>query len=1001
MAVDFLNIEQKAQYGKFNHDPNDLQLARYFHLDKTDRVFISGRRGESNKLGLALELTTVRFLGCFVDMSLIPLNVQYFVAKQLEINDFYNVYQDYSKREPTRREHRTLIRKYYNYYELSDLNFNFKLSRLLYARSWISNERPSLMFDFATAWLIQHKILLPGVSTLIRLISEIRERTNTRLLAQLAALPDELQKQQLKDLLSISDGSNSSRFDKLKHRPTHVSSTTFKSAISRYIEFKTIGIQSLNFKHIPLLRLKNLSRYASMTSMHKILRMPEDKQIAVLVVFVYEFEKMALDDALDILDMLITRITTQAKKVSRQKRLRTLKDLDKSALLLAKACALILDEEHIKINELRKNIFDSVAPETLAASISTVKTLATASDYKFQDEMIEQYGHVRRFLPHLLKNVAFKGSTAGKTTLTALDYLRELDAKPKKSLEHAPVEIIPKSWQRLVIETDGDINKQAYTLCLLEQLQDKLRRRDIYVENCERWSDPRKKLLSDADWTQNKLQICRTLGHSIDAEEAIKNLTSTLNNAYQQVLKNFATNTEVKIETIGDKSSLTIANLDKLNESESLLTLRQQVMNFLPDIDLTELLLEINAHTHFTDEFTHVSEANSRADDLEISLCAVLLSEACNIGIEPFVKENNPALTRHRLHWVKQNYIRVETLTAANNCLVNHHTKNALSQQWGDGDVASADGMRFVSSVKTINSGANKKYFGSDRGITWYNFISDQFSGFHAVVVPGTLRDSIFVLEGLLEQQTGLNPTEIMTDTAGSSDIIFGLFWLLGYQFSPRLADAGESSLWRIEKEANYGVLNDLVTHQIKINRLIEQWEDMLRIAGSLKLGKIQASELIRSLLKNERPSSLARGIIELGRINKSIYLLNYIDNKNYRRRILTQLNRGEGRHAVARIIAHGQRGEISKRYREGQEDQLGALGLVTNAVVLWNTLYMESAITHMKNQGEVIKKEDISRLSPLQHSHINVLGHYSFKLTDAISSGKLRPLNLKIKNEY
>ncbi len=120
--------------------------------------------------------------------------------------------------------------------------------------------------------------------------------------------------------------------------------------------------------------------------------------------------------------------------------------------------------------------------------------------------------------------------------------------------------------------------------------------------------------------------------------------------------------------------------------------------------------------------------------------------------------------------------------------------------------------MRFVTPVKTVNSGPNRKYFGSGRGITWYNFVSDQYSGFHGIVIPGTLRDSIFVLEGLLEQQTGLNPVEIMTDTAGTSDIIFGLFWLLGYQFSPRLADAGEAVFWRADKAANYGALDKLAT---------------------------------------------------------------------------------------------------------------------------------------------------------------------------------------------
>jgi TnpA family transposase len=404
--------------------------------------------------------------------------------------------------------------------------------------------------------------------------------------------------------------------------------------------------------------------------------------------------------------------------------------------------------------------------------------------------------------------------------------------------------------------------------------------------------------------------------------------------------------------------------------------------------------LEIHAHTGFANEFTHVSESNARADDLHISICAVLLAEACNIGLEPLIKHNIPALTRHRLNWVKQNYMRSETLTSGNSQLVDYQTKIPLAQAWGGGEVASADGMRFVTPVRTINSGPNKKYFNSERGITWYNFISDQFSGFHGIVVPGTLRDSIFVLEGLLEQQTRLNPTEIMTDTAGASDMIFGLFWLLGYQFSPRLADAGESVFWRIDMNANYGALDELACSCVKMNRITQHWDDMLWIAGSLKLGTIQASELIRSLLKSERPSSLAKAIIEAGRINKTIYLLNYIDNKEYRRRILTQLNRGEGRHAVARIICHGQRGEIRKRYREGQEDQLGALGLVTNAVVLWNTLYMEAALNHMREKGIQVKEEDITRLSPLQHIHINVLGHYSFTLTELISKGRLRPLN-------
>src|SRR5205807_6484732 len=109
-----------------------------------------------------------------------------------------------------------------------------------------------------------------------------------------------------------------------------------------------------------------------------------------------------------------------------------------------------------------------------------------------------------------------------------------------------------------------------------------------------------------------------------------------------------------------------------------------------------------------------------------------------------------------------------------------------------------------------------------------------------------------------------------------------------------------------------------------------------------------------------------------LRRIPKTLYLLTYIDDENYRRRILTQLNRGESRHSVARAVFHGQRGELRQRFREGQEDQLGALGLVVNAIVLWNTLYMEAALTQMRAEGLAVQAADVARLSPLVHKHIN-----------------------------
>ncbi|AVT92133.1 transposase [Klebsiella michiganensis] len=957
------------------------------------------RRGRHNRLGIALQLTTARFLGTFLsDLMQIPPGVQFYVARQLNIR-YPEIISRYAQRENTRWEHHGLIRQHYSYHDFGDFPWSFRLKRLLYTRAWLSNERPGLMFDFATAWLLQNKVLLPAASTLTRVIGEIRERATRRLWRKLAALPNRWQTAQLAGLLEIPEGQRLSVMEHLKRGPVTISGPAFTEALERYTRLRSLEFSCLNFTGLPAIQLRNLARYAGMASVKYISRMPEERRLAILTAFVKAQEISALDEAVDVLDMLILNITREAKKTGQKKRLRTLKDLDRAALLLARACALLLDEDTAD-DLLRKTIFSSVSVARLAESVEKVNELARPQDTNFQDEMVEQYGRVRRFLPALLRDLHFRAAPDGEHTLAAIHYLAELNGSKKRILDDAPEHIISGPWKRLVYDADGRIQRAGYSLCLLERLQDALRRRDIWLENSDRWGDPRQKLLQGEEWQAQRVPVCRALGHPTNGSKASEQLAAQLDETWKTVASRFDRNTAVDICNEGKHPSLTISSLDKLDEPPALIQLSSRVRQLLPPVDLTELLLEIDARTGFTREFSHVSESGARAQDLHISLCAVMLAEACNIGHEPLIKHNIPALTRHRLSWVKQNYIRAETLVSANARLVDFQSSLALAGYWGGGEVASADGMRFVTPVKTVNSGPNRKYFGSGRGITWYNFVSDQYSGFHGIVIPGTLRDSIFVLEGLLEQQTGLNPVEIMTDTAGTSDIIFGLFWLLGYQFSPRLADAGEAVFWRADKAANYGALDKLARGCVDLSKIESHWDEMMRVAGSLKLGTIHASELIRSLLRSTRPSGLAQAIMEVGRVNKTLYLLNYIDDEDYRRRILTQLNRGEGRHAVARAICYGQRGEIRKRYREGQEDQLGALGLVTNAVVLWNTLYMQEALSHLRSIGEGPEDEHIARLSPLMHGHINMLGHYTFTLPEDIMKGELRPLNLNLNNE-
>ena len=431
----------------------------------------------------------------------------------------------------------------------------------------------------------------------------------------------------------------------------------------------------------------------------------------------------------------------------------------------------------------------------------------------------------------------------------------------------------------------------------------------------------------------------------------------------------------MRFERIDGKDELILSTLDKVEEPASLLALRNTVAARLPRVDLPEILIEIAGRTGFTAAFTHVSERAARVTDLCVSVCAVLLAEACNTGLEPLVRQDMQSLRRDRLSWVSQNYLRDETLTAANARLVAAQNGIPLAHAWGGGEVASADGLRFVVPVRTVHAGPNPKYFGIGRGVTYYNLVSDQFTGLHGITVPGTLRDSLVLLAVVLEQQTELQPTQIMTDTGAYSDVVFGLFRLLGYRFSPRLADIGGTRFWRIDPHADYGTLNSLARQCVKLDRITPHWDDMLRTVGSLKLGRVPATGIMRTLQVGDRPTRLAQAFAEFGRIDKTIHTLTYLDDETKRRATLIQLNRGEGRHSLARAVFHGKRGELRQRYREGQEDQLGALGLVVNMIVLWNTIYMQAALEQLRAEDHPVREEDVVRLSPLGHEHINMLG--------------------------
>jgi TnpA family transposase len=784
LPVSFLTEQQRNRYGHFDGEPTPEQLDRYFHLDDRDRQLVYAHRGDHNRLGFAIQLCTARFLGTFLeDLSDVPVGIINCLAHQLQI-DQLSCFFHYRDSE-TRWDHAAEIRQHCGLREFSEPGSQFRLNRWLYALCWTGTDRPGVLFDRATTWLIAQKVLLPAVTTLERHVAHLRNRVEERVWSMLATAASPETRPKLEALLAIPDGGHQSLFDHLRKGPYRRSVPELVRALDRVEEVRRLGIDVAVAQRIPAGRLQALARFANTAKVSVIRRLPESRRLATLVAFAGNLEATALDDALDLLDILLTELFSDAARESDKARLRTIKDLDAAAIQLTQVCRLVLDSE-LKDADLRSAIFKALDREALEAAVSQVDSLVRPPEDVYYRELAGSYARVRRFLPTLLRTIQFEGTPAGESVLAAIKYLREIEEGAVKTSE-APTAIVSRGWRRYV-GAGEDFDQKAYVFCCLDRVRSALRRRDIFVAPSVRHADARLGLLSPTAWNAARSTICRSLGHSVSAEENISALSRALDQTYRTVAEGLPSNPGARVEQVDGKDDLVVTPLDKLDEPDSLVKLRAAVNARLPRVDLPEVLLEIAARTDFTSKFTHVSERESRMQDLAMSLCANLIAEACNIGPEPLIRNDIPSLRRARLSWVNQNFIRNETLVEANACLVAAQNKIPLVHRWGGGEVASADGLRFVVPVRTLHAGPNPKYFGYEHGATYYNLVSDQFTGLNAIVIPGTLRDSLYLLAVVLEQQTELHPTEIMTDTGAYTDVVFGLFWLLGYRFCPRIA---------------------------------------------------------------------------------------------------------------------------------------------------------------------------------------------------------------------
>lgn len=424
-------------------------------------------------------------------------------------------------------------------------------------------------------------------------------------------------------------------------------------------------------------------------------------------------------------------------------------------------------------------------------------------------------------------------------------------------------------------------------------------------------------------------------------------------------------------------------------------TLADRLDAMMPRIRVTELLHEVARETGFMAAFTNLRTGEKCPN--ENALLAAILADATNLGLSRMAAASQ-GVTRDQLVWTQDAYIREDTYNAALATIIDAHHCLPIAAVWGDGTTSSSDGQFFRGGKRAASGGDINARYGVDPGFSFYTHVSDQHGPYHAKVISAATHEAPYVLDGLLHHGSNLSIAEHYTDTGGATDHVFALCAMLGFRFCPRLRDFPDRRLIPIDLPAAYPGIAPLLGKRIRTDVIREHWDEVVRLVASLKAGHVAPSLMLRKLAAYERQNQVDIALQEIGKIERTLFMLDWLENPALRRRCQAGLNKSEQRHALTQAICTFRQGRIIDRSHEAQQYRASGLNLVIAAIVYWNSTYMADAVAHLRSAGEFIPDDLLAHTSPVGWEHIAFSGDFLWDRAAQATSRKL--LNLSPKRQ-
>lgn len=968
----------RAGFEAIPRDLSKAELLRYFTYTEKDIQEINLCRGAGNRIGFALLLSGVRLTGRFPhDLELIPRSILGHICEQLKIEP--PLFVDYPQRRPTRHEHTERLRTY-----LGLRNFTHKDRTTV--KTFVSERvrggaRLHELLPAVEQALRQQHLVLPGVTTLERLIGKARGETEDAIFAEIGQQLEQSERQQILKLMEIGEGEKASHFQQLQQAAGKPSPEALERELSLLAVARAALPEKLDLNRLHPQLLERLAMMVSGAPTQTMMRYGEQKRLGLLTCWLWRLRTQLTDTALTINNDLIAGTLRRSRNAAIKERQRQQKRIEQVLKTCAEVVEVLLDR-NIPDAGLRATIADHWGEDELQRLVLDCQELGAGPDAIYWNELRKRYGYLRQFAPLIIERFDLWAVAANEPLLKAVDYLRQRNRGNNRSIDQdAPLDFVPDSWREAVCPQPGEIDRQMWEICLLEQLRQSLRSGNLHVPHSRTFQPVETYLLNREQWKKERITIAEQHNLPLEFHQHWPKLEALLRESLRVLNEAYPSDGHLEIRN----DQFHVARLEKLVQSASVRDLKKKVQQMLTKRQLTDLLLEVHGWTGFLKSFTRVTTGRpvTEADIREqVKLLACLIAEGCNIGLSG-METNSYGLLADQLAEVKFSYCREETLARATATLVNFQMQQPLAENWGQGHSSSSDARVYGVPVRALNATYHPHYFASaGRGVAIYTHVSDLWIPFYTQVITCHARQASFVLDGLLYHGTRLEPTEHYTDTHGFTECLFSLAHLLGVRFRPRIKDLPEQRLWQPAGETRYEHIEPVFAGKLKINLIRDSWDEIIRMAASIKSGEVRASLIVSKVSATARNSKLFRGLQEMGRLLKTAYLAEYLCNEELRRRVLLGLNKVESLHALAGEVHFSKQGELRDRTYEDQLNAASSLNLLLAAIVCWNTIHIQACLKKLRADGYVVSNEDLRFLSPLIRQHLGLYGKYEFDLS-------------------